>query len=67
VIDAGAFLHAPEAHLRFLCGHFGIGYTPRMLAWPQGPRDSGRRRGSVHAGRRTPARTQPAGLKPCPG
>ena len=31
VIDAGAFLHAPEAHLRFLCRHFGIDFTPRML------------------------------------
>jgi hypothetical protein len=40
VIDAGDFLRAPEAHLRLLCAHFGIGYTPRMLAWPRGPRDS---------------------------
>lgn len=40
VLDAGAFLRAPEAHLRFLCAHFGIGFTPRMLAWPPGPRDS---------------------------
>lgn len=40
VIDAGDFLRAPEAHLRALCGWLGIGFTPRMLAWPAGPRDS---------------------------
>ena len=40
VIDAGDFLRAPEAHLRALCDWLGIGFTPRMLAWPAGPRDS---------------------------
>lgn len=40
VIDAGDFLRAPEAHLRALCGTLGIAFTPRMLAWPPGPRDS---------------------------
>ncbi|HEX5694424.1 MAG TPA: hypothetical protein VFY00_07405 [Arenimonas sp.] len=40
VIDAGDFLQAPEAHLRALCARLGIGFTPRMLAWPAGPRDS---------------------------
>jgi Sulfotransferase domain len=40
VIDAGDFLRAPEAHLRALCGRFGIAFTPRMLSWPAGPRDS---------------------------
>ena len=40
VIDAGAFLHAPEAHLRRLCADLGIDYTPRMLHWPAGPRTS---------------------------
>lgn len=40
VIDAGDFLRAPEAHLRALCGHFGIDFTPRMLRWPAGRRDS---------------------------
>lgn len=40
VIDAGDFLRAPEAHLRALCDRFGIAFTPRMLSWPAGPRDS---------------------------
>jgi hypothetical protein len=40
VIDAGEFLHAPEAHLRWLCDWLGIPFTERMLSWPAGPRDS---------------------------
>jgi len=40
VIDAGDFLRAPEAHLRVLCTRLGIAFTPRMLSWPPGPRDS---------------------------
>lgn len=40
VIDAGDFLQAPEKHLRALCARLGIAFTPRMLAWPAGPRDS---------------------------
>jgi Sulfotransferase domain len=40
VIDAGDFLRAPEAHLRALCAKLGIAFTPRMLSWPAGPRDS---------------------------
>lgn len=40
VIDAGDFLRAPEAHLRALCQRLGIAFTPPMLAWPAGPRDS---------------------------
>jgi hypothetical protein len=40
VIDAGDFLRAPEAHLRALCARLGIAFTPRMLSWPAGPRDS---------------------------
>ena len=40
VIDAGDFLHAPEAHLRALCARLGIAFTERMLHWPAGPRDS---------------------------
>jgi Sulfotransferase domain len=40
VIDAGDFLRAPEAHLRALCARLGIAFTPRMLTWPAGPRDS---------------------------
>lgn len=40
VIDADDFLKAPEAHLRALCAHLGIDFTPRMLQWPAGRRDS---------------------------
>ncbi|MCW2818418.1 MAG: family hydrolase [Marmoricola sp.] len=40
VVDAGDFLRDPEAHLRWLCDWLGIDFTPRMLTWPAGPRDS---------------------------
>jgi hypothetical protein len=40
VIDAGAFLAEPEAHLRALCGLLGIDFSARMLQWPPGPRAS---------------------------
>ncbi len=40
IIDAGAFLRAPEAHLRWLCDWLGIPFTARMLSWPPGPRAS---------------------------
>ncbi len=40
VVDAGDFLRAPEAHLRWLCDWLGIPFTERMLSWPAGPRDS---------------------------
>jgi Sulfotransferase domain len=40
VFDAGDFLRAPEAHLRWLCGWLGIPFTARMLSWPPGPRAS---------------------------
>jgi hypothetical protein len=40
VIDAGAFLRAPEAHLRWLCDWLEIPFTERMLSWPAGPRAS---------------------------
>ena len=40
VIDAGDFLRAPEAYLRWLCSWLGIEFTERMLSWPAGPRDS---------------------------
>jgi hypothetical protein len=40
VIDAADFLQAPERHLRWLCGWLGLDFTPRMLSWPAGPRDS---------------------------
>lgn len=40
VIDAEAFLHDPRGHLGRLCTALGIGFTPRMLAWPAGRRAS---------------------------
>src|SRR5215212_9607111 len=40
VLDSADFLADPEAHLRWLCGWLGIGFTPAMLRWPAGPRDS---------------------------
>ncbi|GAB3104018.1 sulfotransferase-like domain-containing protein [Lysobacter terrae] len=40
IIDSGAFLRAPEAHLCALCDWLGIAFSPRMLNWPKGPRDS---------------------------
>jgi hypothetical protein len=40
ILDAGEFLRAPEAHLRWLCEWLGIPFTARMLSWPAGPRAS---------------------------
>lgn len=40
VIDADDFLRQPEAHLRALCTLLGLDFTPRMLSWPAGRRDS---------------------------
>lgn len=40
ILDAGAFLHEPEAHLRWLCEWLEIPFTQRMLSWPPGPRES---------------------------
>jgi Sulfotransferase domain len=40
VIDARDFLLDPEAYLRAMCRHVGVEFTPRMLAWPPGRRDS---------------------------
>jgi hypothetical protein len=40
ILDAGDFLRAPEAHLRWLCDWLGIPFTTRMLSWPPGPRPS---------------------------
>jgi hypothetical protein len=40
VLDAADVLRDPEAHLRALCDHVGVEFTPRMLAWPPGPRPS---------------------------
>ena len=40
ILDAGEFLRAPEAHLRWLCDWLGIPFSDRMLSWPPGPRES---------------------------
>jgi hypothetical protein len=40
VIDAEDFLRAPEAQLKALCEHLGLAFTPRMLSWPKGRRQS---------------------------
>jgi hypothetical protein len=40
ILDAGEFLGAPEAHLRWLCDWLSIPFTARMLSWPPGPRAS---------------------------
>jgi hypothetical protein len=40
VLDAGDFLRAPEAHLRWLCEWLGVRFSDRMLSWPAGPRES---------------------------
>ena len=40
ILDAGDFLRAPEAYLRWLCDWLGIPFTARMLSWPPGPRAS---------------------------
>jgi Sulfotransferase domain len=40
VLDAADVLRRPERYLRALCDHAGVDFTPRMLAWPPGPRDS---------------------------
>jgi hypothetical protein len=40
IIDAGDFLRAPEAYLRWLCDWLGVRFTARMLSWPPGPRPS---------------------------
>ncbi len=40
VIEAREFLADPAAHLHALCAHLDIAFTPRMLHWPTGPRES---------------------------
>jgi len=40
VIDSSEFLTAPEAHLRALCERLSIDFSPRMLNWPAGARQS---------------------------
>jgi hypothetical protein len=40
VIDSGEFLKDPAGQLRAWCAALGIEFTPRMLAWPAGPRNT---------------------------
>ena len=40
VLDAGDFLADPESHLRWVCDWLGVDFTPAMLSWPAGPRES---------------------------
>jgi hypothetical protein len=40
ILDAAEFLRAPEAHLRWLCAWLEIPFSPLMLSWPPGPRES---------------------------
>jgi len=40
VIDSADLLAAPEATLRGLCSALGVPFSPAMLSWPPGPRDS---------------------------
>jgi hypothetical protein len=40
VLDSRDLLENPEGMLRALCAALGIGFTPAMLAWPPGPRET---------------------------
>jgi len=40
VIDSREFLLDPESMLRAICARLGIEFSPQMLRWPAGPRDS---------------------------
>jgi hypothetical protein len=40
VIDSADFLRDPESHLRWLCDYAGVDFSPAMLTWPAGPRES---------------------------
>lgn len=40
VVDSDDLLRQPEAMLRAMCHHLGIEFSPAMLAWPAGKRDS---------------------------
>lgn len=40
VIDARDVLQNPEGMLRALCDAVGVAFTPSMLSWPAGPRES---------------------------
>lgn len=40
VLDSADLLTQPEAALRALCASLGVPFSPAMLSWPPGPRDS---------------------------
>jgi hypothetical protein len=40
VVDSRDLLADPEGILRALCQALGVPFTPQMLAWPPGPRDT---------------------------
>lgn len=40
VIDSADFLQQPRAFLERVCEHIGLPFSPRMLSWPSGKRDS---------------------------
>jgi hypothetical protein len=40
VVDARDLLTNPEPLLRKLCERVDVPFTPRMLSWPAGPRDT---------------------------
>jgi hypothetical protein len=40
VVDAKDVLTDPPGMLQALCGRVGVPFTPAMLAWPPGPRDT---------------------------
>jgi Sulfotransferase domain len=40
ILEAGDFLRDPEGHLRWVCEWIGVDFTPRMLSWPAGGRDT---------------------------
>jgi len=40
VIDSADLLAAPEAGLRALCAALGVPFSPAMLSWPAGPRET---------------------------
>lgn len=40
VLDARDVLEDPEGMLKALCDTVGVEFTPRMLSWPAGPRES---------------------------
>src|SRR5207249_2626694 len=40
VFDARDILEKPEPMLREMCRQLDVPFTPRMLSWPAGPRDT---------------------------